>query len=258
MKKLLRIAKESFFALIFYKTPLTYLKSRLGLFKNKKITVSLNNGISYVINAGTTEIRVIDEIWRLRVYDPLLSFVASGATVIDIGANIGVFSVKAARHAKDVKVLSFEPFPRNFEMLKGNIGINHLDNFIYPVRLAVSGKKEEKTLYFRPHDSGGASLKRYGDESELSSITVQTTTLEDIFRDHHVTVCDFLKVDCEGAEEEILTTAPRLMFDRIRSLTIEWHQDLNKMTLDEFLAFLGGLGYQTKYNPSTLTTYAWK
>lgn len=258
MKKLLRIIRESFFALVFYKNPLTYLKSRLGLFKNQKITISLNNGVSYIINAGTTEIRVIDEIWRLKVYDPLLSFVTYGATVIDIGANIGVFSIKAARQAKDVKVFSFEPFPRNFEMLKENIRINNLNNFIFPARFAVSGREEDKTLYFRLHDSGGASFKRYGDQSELSSIIVRTTTLEDIFRDQRVTVCDFLKIDCEGAEEEILLTAPRPLFDKIRSLTIEWHQDLNKMTTDEFLAFLKNLGYHTEHNPSTLTVYARK
>ena len=258
MKKIFRIIKEGFFALVSYKNPLTYFKSRLGLFKNQKVTISLKNGISYVINSGTTEIRVIDEIWRLKVYDPRLASLGSRATIIDIGANIGVFSIKAANQAKDARVFSFEPFPRNFEMLKENITLNHLEGRITPFQLAVSSITGEEELFFRPYDSGGGSFKRYGDESELSSIKVKTTTLKSIFEENRIEKCDFIKIDCEGAEEEILTTAPAEILNKISIMTIEWHHTLNKMTTEEFMAFLRNAGFEVAYNHSTLTLYAWK
>ena len=77
---------------------------------------------------------MIDEIWRLGVYDRLLKFVNPGSNVIDIGANIGVFSIKAGKFKNEVKVFSFEPFPKNFSGLKENIKLNRLENVIHDVR----------------------------------------------------------------------------------------------------------------------------
>ncbi|TSC82475.1 MAG: FkbM family methyltransferase [Parcubacteria group bacterium Gr01-1014_20] len=258
MEKIVRLTKEFFFTLSFYRNPFAYLKNRLGLSGVGKIILRLKNGINYCINANTTEMRVIDEIWRVGVYDRLLTRIKENSIVIDIGANIGVFSVKAAEASKNVKVLSFEPFPRNFEMLKTNIALNKLEKRIQPFQAAVGQKGGKQTLFFRPGDSGGGSFKRYGNEAELSSVEVSTVTLEDIFSSNRIESCDFMKIDCEGAEEEILTTAPRDIFKKIRTMTIEWHYNLNRMTIDEFKLFLKNLGYNVDYNASTLTLYAWQ
>lgn len=258
MKKIFRLTKEFFFSLFFYKNPVEYFKNRLELSGDDKIILNLRNGISYCINTNTTEMRVVDEIWRVRVYDRLLSHIRENSIVIDIGANIGVFSIKAAAATTNVEVFSFEPFPRNFEMLKTNITLNKLDKRIHPFRVAISQKKGNQTLFFRPNDSGGGSFKRYGDESEVSSIEVPTITLEDIFSSNQIEYCDFMKIDCEGAEEEIITTAPKDIFKKIKTMTIEWHYNINKMTIDEFKLFLNNLGYSVDYDSSTLTLYAWQ
>lgn len=258
MKKILRLTKEFFFALRFFKNPLAYYLERLRLSHNKKIILRLRSGLSYSVNANTNEIRIVNEIWNMKIYDPLLRNVRDGATVVDIGANIGVFSMKAARAAKNVKVFSYEPFPQSFTGLTENIRLNNLEKSIMPVNKAVAGRRGELELFFRPNDSGGVSMYQLGDKSELHSIKVPAVTLEDIFSDNKINTCDFMKIDCEGAEEEIFFNAPRDLFRHIKSITLEWHYSLNKMTTEEFCGFLRDLGYETKYDPPTFTLYAWR
>lgn len=256
MKKLARLTREFFFALFSYRNFITYFLVRCKFLGSKKVVIRLWNGISYVVHADANELGMINEIWNWKIYDPLLHYVHDGSTVIDIGANIGVFSMKAARAAKNVRVVSYEPFPESFKSLSENVRLNGLENNVAAINKAVAGTRGELELFFRPHDLGGVSLHQYGDKSQLSSMRVPAITLEDVFRDNKIEVCDYMKMDCEGAEEQILMTAPRAVLDRIRSITLEWHGPLNKLSIHEFRNFLHGVGYQTSYDESTITLYA--
>src|SRR5688572_25562845 len=68
---------------------------------------------------------------------------------------------------------------------------------------------------------GNAAHRRGGPWCQ--PITVWTTTLADIFRDHGIDRCDLLKLDCEGAEYRILYSAPRDVLDRIDHIILEYH-----------------------------------
>ena len=252
--KLKRILKETIGAVLLYENFLIYYGERLKIFRNRSVSIKLRNGIKYKIKARTNEISIINEIWGLKIYNRLMSSIEDGSTVVDIGANIGVFSVKAARYKKDIRVLSFEPMQGNYEALKENIRINNLENFIVPYKIAVSGNGEDKVLYFKDKDSGGASIHNYRNEA-VSQIRVPSITLESIFKDHAIKQCDFLKIDCEGAEGEIILNTPRSLFSHIKSMTIEWHEGLNSITLKEFRKFLEDLGYISIFDNNTITLY---
>ena len=148
MKKALRIIRESFFALRTYRNPWVYFSERLYPAASGRVRLRLRNGIEYRLEAGTNQVRMVDEIWRLGVYDHLLSYIHAGSTVVDIGANVGVFSVKAARRAPNVRVISYEPFLGNFAVLKDNITVNHLEAAVTAVPKAVGGARGELELFF--------------------------------------------------------------------------------------------------------------
>lgn len=258
IKKVTRLTQEFFFALVFYKNPWAYYAERLQLSRGDKMLLMLRNGIAYSLHANTNEIRMVNEAWNVKVYDPLLDNIRDGSIIVDIGASVGVFSMKAACVAKNVTVFSYEPFPQSFAALKDNVTLNNLQKFVVPVNKAVAGTRGELELFFRANDPGGVSIYQYGDTTQLHSIKVLAVTLEDIFRENKIEACDFLKIDCEGAEEAIIMNAPKNLFNLIRSITLEWHYDLNKMSVGEFRKFLENLSYVTRYDPSTLTLYAWK
>lgn len=253
-----RIISEFVSAFFLYKNFWTYMLCRAKLLSDNQVILFLRNGISYALRAKTNEIDIVKEIWHFKIYDTLLHYVQDDAVVIDIGANIGVFSIKAARRANNVRVFSYEPMIGNNEMLKRNIMLNGLERFVTPFLMAVSDKKGEQEIFFTSGDSGGASFHNYKSGENVSSIKVPCTTLSDIFKENNINKCDFLKMDCEGAEEAIILNAPKELFQKISSMTIEWHQPLNKLSIEEFRSLLFDVGYKSEYNSNTLTLYAWR
>lgn len=67
--------------------------------------------------------------------------------------------------------------------------------------------------------------------------------MKDVFIDNNIQKCDFLKVDCEGTEYEILYSPPRDIFERIESITIEYHEQFGTGKGTELKDFLVQQGY---------------
>ncbi|MCX6704886.1 MAG: FkbM family methyltransferase, partial [Candidatus Woesebacteria bacterium] len=135
--------------------------------------------------------------------DYKIHFSNKSATIIDIGANIGTFSIFAAYKMPYAKILSYEPGRKAFLQLRENILLNEMDGRVFPNKLAVYKNKSSIKLY----DSGRTGLGSvYRVRGEKKFEVVPTTTLEGIFIKNKIKVCDYLKIDCEGAEYEILSS----------------------------------------------------
>lgn len=141
--------------------------------------------------------------------------------VIDIGANFGAFSVYATHFNKNIKVLSYEPSKTTFKQLQENIKLNQLENRIIPFRLAVGGKKRSVRLY-KTKMSGLSSI--YCTRGETEYEIVKATTLSEIIKKNKIGKCDFLKIDCEGAEYEILAGCPKNIYEKINCISLEFHE----------------------------------
>jgi len=256
MRKIIRLTTEALSAIFLYENFGAYFKERFKKFPDQKITLKLRNGLKYEINTNTNEIGTLTEIWHLGIYDRFLPRLKTDSTVIDIGANIGTFSIKAAHFAHRGKVFSFEPFPKNFETLKENIAVNNFEKIITPFNIAISGRNEEIDLFYHDRDSGGGSFHRYGDLETLKSIKVKCITLDEVFKENQINFCDFLKLDCEGAEEDILLNASKETIQKIKTITIEWHDNLSRIGFDKFKEFLLKNEYQVDFDQKTGTLYA--
>jgi len=121
--------------------------------------------------------------------------VKKGNIVVDLGANIGYYSLLAARIVgMEGKVYAFEPEPRNHGLLLKNIELNKYSNII-PVQKAVSNKSGATKLFIST--SGGHSIHELSDGRDF--VEVETVTLDEFLKEegHHV---DVIKIDVEGAE----------------------------------------------------------
>ena len=167
-------------------------------------------------------------------------------TVIDIGAHIGSFSIFAARDAQGGKVYSFEPDPANFAQLTKNINANRAVNVTASQR-AVYATSGEAYLSQNILNSAERSLYQKGGKR----VRVPTTTLLDIFSEYNIATCNLLKLDCEGAEYDILFGAPRELFGRIEKIVMECHTpsyfniENPKYTPENMLAHLNQCGFET-------------
>jgi FkbM family methyltransferase len=143
--------------------------------------------------------------------------------VIDIGGNIGTFALTAARRACLGRVFCFEPNSENYQLLLRNIALNRAANIV-PVRAAVSGSKGTIKLFLSAQ-GGFHSVRedRMRDPSRYEM--VETVSLKDILDKHGIERCNFLKLDCEGAEYDILYNLPREYYSRIDKIAMEYHGD---------------------------------
>ena len=234
---------KKFFSLLktihLYKDWSLILRLSFGNLKNWPIIIRLRNGIKYnLYNDG--DLHVLKEIWTFNHYGKFLDYIKDSSVIIDIGAHIGIFSVLAARHAPNVRVFSFEPLPENFKILKSNIEINNLEKNIFSFPWAVSGLRGERNLNILART--GSSIVNNSKDEPLEKIKVATVTLEEIFNSNKIDHCNFLKIDCEGAEYEILySTSPEIL-KRIKTITLESH-DYFRDKKGELKKFLENNGF---------------
>ncbi len=171
--------------------------------------------------ADTLEPTFINEIWADRYYFKNMIDIKPGDIVIDVGAHIGMFSLLAA-FCGARKVYAYEPEPNNFDMLKKNIHENGYDDVIIPINKAVSDKKGKLTLQYHLgmlKNTGKLSTHYLGGDE--AQITVPSVRLDDELL--KIGTCNFLKMDCEGAEYDIFKGMNQISLEKIGRIVMEWH-----------------------------------
>ena len=128
--------------------------------------------------------------------------------VLDVGANIGIFTLKVAKKVK--KVISIEPEPQNFSILSKNIMTNNLSN-VTLLNLAVSDKEE--VVHFQ--GTGGTS------EVSNTGTAVKAEPLDKILDELGNPKITILKMDIEGYEGKVLSVFNK--YDTIKQIVIETH-----------------------------------
>ena len=139
------------------------------------------------------------------------SLIRPGDTVIDAGANIGLWVMGAARRAsREGKSYAFEPVPANFSSLTSNLRLNGLDQQVRCEQLGLSDKCGAAIIYATSNgNSGGAALaQRVGVDKPID---ITLTTLDRYCEAQEIDRVDFLKVDIEGAELLVFRGATRVL-----------------------------------------------
>ena len=184
--------------------------------------------------------------------------IPANATVIDIGANAGYFSLFAAASSPGAKVYAFEPVPVNYAQLKRHCDLNK-PKTLHCFQQAVAGHCGEITLTFDPLDSFTTSATILDSPKATDrSFAVPCVTLQDLMDLHNIRRCDLLKMDCEGAEYEIFYNCPPDVLKRIDQIAMEVHGGREKnQNIDALESFLIGQGFATRRRPVGML-WAWR
>jgi FkbM family methyltransferase len=217
-----------------------------------------NQKIKIKYRKNTSDEFIIKEIFENNEYLLDKLNLSENPVIVDIGAHIGCFTIIAKKTFPNAKIIAFEPETKNFQLLKKNIKFNKLKNVkIY--RLAITKNKGKRKLHLNPKNTAAHTLKlelekNYDIKKPKEKYeTVKCTTLEKIFKKHKIKKIDLLKLDCEGAEFEILYTLPEKYFQKIQNITLEYHDDLQPPNTSTHLKkFLTNKNYkithEKKYN----------
>jgi FkbM family methyltransferase len=129
--------------------------------------------------------------------------IREGFTFVDIGANVGAYTLfVAARAGGTARILAVEPQPEIFDRLTFNISQNPFGT-VKAVACAVADKSGELTLFLDPRNKGESSVKIVG-SGQAGSVRVPAITLLELLRAEGFSHVDAIKLDVEGAEDLIL------------------------------------------------------
>ena len=189
-------------------------------FLRKEIELIHRNGLRIKLRPDTDDLRIVKSNFVKKNYTRDFVPITRDSIVVDVGAHIGSFSIMAARSA--YKVLAFEPEPNNYRMLKKNMELNHLENMSI-FEMAVSGISGYQDIYtYQGGSSADYSLYKRG-ITNIKTGRIPTISVEDIIRREDLPRIDFLKLDCEGAEHDILRNISFETAAKILGIAMETH-----------------------------------
>lgn len=160
--------------------------------------------------------------------------------IIDCGANIGFSIIYFKWLYPDSTVYGFEPDKGTFELLKKNIEKNNLKN-VHLINAAVSDKSGKIDFFIDPKHPGALAMStRYGRMPKYKT-TVQSISLSSFIKENNIQNIDFIKMDIEGSEKEVLKDLDRnKMFNKITKILVEYHHKIvgEKSCLGDYLKIL--------------------
>jgi FkbM family methyltransferase len=172
-----------------------------------------------------------------------------GDVFIDVGANIGIFSLVASLQVgEEGKVYSFEPIKKNYDSLTNHIQINNIKNAILE-KIAVSDNQGILNLYLNENDKNSGMATAYSDNFTLAE-TVPSTSLDLYFADKNDRPIKLIKIDIEGGEYPALLGMQQLLRKDKPDLLIEINPDTphGQKKIEDFLFELDYKKYFIDHN----------
>jgi FkbM family methyltransferase len=206
-----------------YFLPLIYL----GILKKNRVVLQTLEGMKIIMRGNkSNDIHVFSEIWLDNAYLKWGIDLYEDCNVIDIGSHIGLFALQIISKQQNSNLLCYEPNSENFQILKENIAINNLKQ-VKIFHKAVSSKNGEIELNINENDSSGHSIKKLSTKKEK----IESISFERILEENNLHGCDLLKLDCEGAEYDILFSIPKDKLKKIKQICLEYHKFIDEPEL---------------------------
>ncbi len=195
------------------------LRDKFGISpKEMNLNLNLNNKKIKLFFSGThPELLMIEEIFFNKEYDLSIS---DPKNILDLGSNIGLSVMFFATKYPEARIISIEPDPDTFKLLEKNT--KQFNNVVL-LQSAISNTKGN-IVFFKNQKHNASSI--YHRNSDDQKITVNTTTLLDIFSENNLNEIDILKFDIEGAEFKVFENWND--WQKIKSITGEIHADLSE------------------------------
>ena len=194
----------------------------------EKVVTGIINGISlqFIDLENSVTVPCVFEELGQNIYGLEDVVLTKDDVVIDIGANVGMFSIYVKKKF-NCEVISFEPIPINFEHFKQNIILNGLKLEDFSLHnSAVSSKDEDFLILGVPYgNTGGSSILH---KNLPLSFSCPTETIDKYITDK----CKYLKIDCEGGEYDIIPSILEKL-NAFEYIGIEYHVYQDQFTVKD-------------------------
>jgi len=211
-------------------------------------------------DAGPNTQRFTAGKYERPVQEAIAALVKPGDVCYDIGANLGFFSILLGRFAGATgSVYAFEPVPQNASTIERNARLNRETN-IEVLRIALSNHAGMSELLLADN-VGGAVLKSAGIPPDIAgSLMVETASIDTFVESRRIKPPNFVKIDVESAELEVLQGMERVLRKWSPTLIIEVDDETaagceEKLSL--YKSFLHDINYRTEPLPDSYAHIEW-
>lgn len=175
----------------------------------------------------------------------VLSLASSYATIFDIGANIGWYSLNFNLLPKVKEICAFEPIPYTYDYLKKHIQINNARK-VFAFNFGLSDVAEEKIFYWTNEETGSSSMANIRQRHKINKVKCKITTMDNFMKNRKHGP-DFIKCDVEGAELFVfkggLNTLEKYKPIIFTEMLRKWSKKFGYHP-DDIINLLSGLGYR--------------
>lgn len=198
---------------------------------------------------------IIKETCLDRDYEKHGTTLQDGWHIVDIGAGLGDFTIFAAQRCPHGYVYAYEPFPESFALLRRNLELNNISN-VQAVCSAISGRAVRSVPLYQMGEAVQHTTTLPADKAAtLKTTDTISLTLDQVCA--ALPQCDFMKMDCEGAEYDILLNASAATLAKIKRLSMEVHEGLIApgRSRQELVDHLRRNGFQVTLTPNPVHAY---
>ncbi len=235
-----------------FENPLLITLLRLGVVELRYFPYAITKGRNAYVMLGrpTTTSRadlfVLREVLVEETYRDVLPLLPQrGLRVVDIGANLGSFTIWLSHTAKVEEAFCFEPEPDSFRLLQLNLANNGC-GFAHALDRAIGGQSRAAQIVLKEDSPGGTNIYR----AAQSSGTPQGKAIQVVAFSEWLSqtpgAFDLLKMDCEGSEWEIVRKTSGSEFARFGAIVAEVHGDPEGLhAVEEFAGLMESRGFRT-------------
>ncbi len=214
----------------------------------KPFVIDLRDGARFWVRSAL-DIWILKETVIEREYEQASLSLADGWTIVDIGAGLGDFAISVARRFPRSRVYAYEPLPNSFALLQENMKLNAVGN-ISAFPISVNGHEGMVAMRAPSSEPAHSLTVPAGTPPDSRSMRVRTISLDQAIERLGPGQCDYLKLDCEGAEYEILFHAHPATLQKIQRLCLEYHDWMTRYTHADLQHFLEHHGFGVTCRPS--------
>jgi FkbM family methyltransferase len=210
--------------------PVYFLDKILGL--PFAYTLSVNK-ILFKIRPNSPDRWIVTENLILDDYQ-LSNLLIKPKIIVDIGANIGAFTIYALKKYPTAKVIAYEPRRDNYSQMKKNISTNHLQERVITVNAAVTSRNTKTVKLFLNNDHGVSSTTINNGDCVL----VKNINFSKIIKVINKSSNNLLKIDIEGGEHELIKTKYKKTLKHFNLVLLEHHYVDTKKNLNTLVSHL--------------------
>ena len=197
-----------------------------------------------ILVRGAMDVWSVKETFLDRFYTRYGVPFENGWQVVDIGAGVGDFSIFAAYGNPDSRVIAYEPYPESYRLMIKNLTVNAIDNVL---AFQEALWREDGELWLDVSNDEPLEIVSNASPPQTQdpgTFKVQGISLENALRTQEIRKLDLLKLDCEGAEYEILLNTSLEVMSKIERIIMEYHDLDADKNHRKLVLFMKDAGFQ--------------